>query len=231
MNNYLIYKHTSPSGKSYIGQTNNYKRRCALHKNPTNGCRAFANAIKTYGWDNFTHEILHENLSIDRANKLEAMCILEHNTLSPNGYNLKIGGLNTSTSQETRAKMSLAQKGRIHSQETRDKISLANKNMSQETRDKLSLAAKNRIISKETRAKMVETMNFNAFKKLKQRYSQTILTENNYSAGKLANILSTNRNTIVSYLNPTTRNHLGHYVIQTKQIHNYFNQQNPYVTL
>lgn len=31
-NIYLIYKHTSPSGKSYIGLTNNYQRRCREHK-------------------------------------------------------------------------------------------------------------------------------------------------------------------------------------------------------
>lgn len=59
---YLIYMHTSPSGKSYIGQTNNLHRRDIVHKN-TNGCRRFALAIKKYGLDNFTHKVLIDNLT------------------------------------------------------------------------------------------------------------------------------------------------------------------------
>jgi predicted GIY-YIG superfamily endonuclease len=48
MKKYLIYKHTSPSSKSYIGQTKQYKRRCYEHQY-YNGCIAFKNAIKKYG--------------------------------------------------------------------------------------------------------------------------------------------------------------------------------------
>ena len=263
MNNYLIYKHTSPSGKSYIGQTNNYDRRCSEHQTRT-ACRAFHSAIKLYGWDNFSHEILHENLTIEQANELEEQLIKEYNTLSPNGYNLKTGGLNSKTcqeivnkvalankgktrsqetrnkmslvkkgkthSQETLNKMSLANKGKTHSQESRDKMSLAKKNISQETRDKLSLANKNR--TQELKDKISLTRKSNTFEKLKQQYLQVTLTENNYSAKKLAKLLSSNIKTITNYLNlnPTTHKNLGHYIITTQQIHDYFNQPNPYTT-
>ena len=92
---YCVYKHTSPSGKSYIGQTCNYIKRNKRHiKN--NDCPNFYNAIQKYGWNTFIHEILFENLTLVEANSLEEWCIREHNTLNPNGYNLTIGGLNHS---------------------------------------------------------------------------------------------------------------------------------------
>ena len=56
---FVIYMHTSPSGKSYIGQTNDYNTRCRRHKTDMkSGCPAFRDAIKKYGWDNFKWEII-----------------------------------------------------------------------------------------------------------------------------------------------------------------------------
>ena len=107
---YLIYKHTSPSGKSYIGLTNNYLRRCNEHKS-SNSCVALNNAIVKHGWDNFTHEILLENLTLDEANHQESLLIESHNTLYPNGYNLREGGSHHSFSEETLMKMSNNKKG------------------------------------------------------------------------------------------------------------------------
>ncbi|MDD4242702.1 MAG: NUMOD3 domain-containing DNA-binding protein [Bacilli bacterium] len=105
MKKYLIYKFTSPSGKSYIGQTCDLKRRKILHKN-TNTCRAFHNAIKKYGFENFIEEILKENLTLEDANTFEEIYIEQYNTLAPNGYNLLSGGLNKIPSEETLNKMS-----------------------------------------------------------------------------------------------------------------------------
>jgi hypothetical protein len=98
---YLVYKHTSPSGKAYIGQTKNYSKRCLQHRQPQSKCLAFAEAIKKYGWDNFHHEILIDGLSLDDANTWEELLIAEHNTISPNGYNLATGGGNSKPSLET----------------------------------------------------------------------------------------------------------------------------------
>ena len=107
---YLIYKHTSPSGKSYIGITNNYQRRCNEHKSNKGCCVAFNNAIQKYGWDYFTHEILHEGLTLHEANQMEISLISSHNTLYPNGYNLREGGSLCSFSDETKEKMSNVRK-------------------------------------------------------------------------------------------------------------------------
>jgi len=110
--NYLVYKHTSPSGKSYIGITKNTKHRETNHKSPNSGCPAFSAAVQKYGWDSFTHEILLEGLTLDEANEAEQRLIAEHNTLSPNGYNLTSGGKVCSLSAETRAKMSSVRKNK-----------------------------------------------------------------------------------------------------------------------
>jgi group I intron endonuclease len=98
---YCIYQHTSPSGKSYIGQTNNYKSRCRQHQEES-GSTAFSNAVKKYGWDEFQHRILAENLTLEEANGLEELAIIELNTIAPNGYNLLGGGNNRYASEQVK---------------------------------------------------------------------------------------------------------------------------------
>jgi group I intron endonuclease len=145
MNNYVIYKHTSPSGKSYIGQTNNYNKRCSAHRR-TSSCRGFSFAIKKYGWDNFQHEILMEGLSLEEANHWEPVLIADHNTLVPNGYNLMTGGMNSSHSADTRSKISESKRGTTHSDESRAKMSEANKGriLSSETKHLMSMSKRGR---------------------------------------------------------------------------------------
>lgn len=88
---YEIYMHTSPDGKSYIGQTCNRKSRDRDHK-ASKAIKPFYSAIKLYGWDSFTHTTLAENLTKDEANELEMELIAKHNTIYPNGLNLHKGG-------------------------------------------------------------------------------------------------------------------------------------------
>lgn len=99
-----IYIATSPSGKSYIGQTKQthpWKRwyqHCYEAKNGKNDNNAFHNAIGMYGlWDgvnktirNFEmdyYECPDENLNHD-----ERIMITMMDTFHPNGYNLVVGG-------------------------------------------------------------------------------------------------------------------------------------------
>lgn len=108
---YLIYKHTSPSNKSYIGQTCRLILREKEHCRAVGDSPAFHNAILKYGWDNFTHEILEENLTLEEANEREVYWIDFYNSLSPNGYNLTTGGKNTKLSEESCKKMSESKLG------------------------------------------------------------------------------------------------------------------------
>lgn len=104
MKNFCIYCHTNNiNGKKYIGQTSNYSKRCF----PSNykGCTKLYNAIKKYGWENFSHEILEDNLTLEQANEREEYYISFYNTIKE-GYNLKSGGLNNLFSEETKQKLS-----------------------------------------------------------------------------------------------------------------------------
>lgn len=181
-NTYLIYKHTSPSGKSYIGQTNNIARRNNSHQSSPH-CTAFSLAIKKYGWNSFNHEILIDNLSGEDANDWEKFYIFIENTISPSGYNLQFGGDNHKCSEETRLRIKAAKQnitaetrakigayhigntyclGRVMSDATREKLRIANigKTLSEETKKKISIAGKGRkypIRSHEWRKKLSES--------------------------------------------------------------------------
>lgn len=73
MKKYCVYKHTTPSGKVYIGIT----CRNPLHR--WNNGKGYFNCKKTifkssiikYGWDNIIHEILHTGLSENEAKEKE----------------------------------------------------------------------------------------------------------------------------------------------------------------
>jgi len=94
MNNYKIYVHINRiNGKLYIGQTSrSLKVRC---KNGTNYKTSvfFNNAIQKYGWDNFDHIVLVENLSKEMADIIETELIKKYKTNNPQyGYNISSGG-------------------------------------------------------------------------------------------------------------------------------------------
>ena len=94
MDNWLVYKHTSPSGKVYIGITS----RSANERWGKNGSRYRSNmtigigsAIKKYGWDNFKHEILFENINEISAKLIEIDLIYYYKKQGIS-YNITDGG-------------------------------------------------------------------------------------------------------------------------------------------
>lgn len=93
-NTYSVYKHTNKiNGKVYIGITvNDPVVRWGKNGNGYNK-QFFGKAIKKYGWGNFTHEILFENLSQKEANAKEIELISTCKaTDSKYGYNIASGG-------------------------------------------------------------------------------------------------------------------------------------------
>ena len=90
---YIVYKHTCPNGKMYIGITSNIKRRWGAMGQEYHSCKNFYYAIRKYGWVNIKHEILHENLSKEDAEKLEIEYIKKYKTTDVRyGYNMTSGG-------------------------------------------------------------------------------------------------------------------------------------------
>lgn len=110
----IIYMITSPSGKSYIGQTvRTFNERWSKHKSNAMAddpsCRALAEAIKKYGEASFQTQTLLE-CDDEQLDDYEIEMIAKYNTLSPHGYNLREGGNTTRYSVESRQKMSDTQK-------------------------------------------------------------------------------------------------------------------------
>lgn len=129
MKSYYIYKHTSPDGKVYIGATS---QRPAKRWGGGSGYVSnpyFAQDIRKYGWEAFTHEILASGLTKAEAGAEEARFIREHHSAErPFGYNIDLGGYSAGrVSAETRAKMSASHKGHPTSAETRAKLSASHK--------------------------------------------------------------------------------------------------------
>lgn len=119
--NWCVYKHTLiGTDRVYIGQTNNIKQRWKPSAYKT--CTKFYNAIQKYGWENFNHEILKDNLTLEEANILEEYYIKFYHS-QDNGFNLSSGGLNHLASEETKKKMSNTRKGISHSPEHCEAIS------------------------------------------------------------------------------------------------------------
>ena len=98
---YTVYKHTNnQNGKVYIGITSKKPEyRWNSGKNYSNN-EHFFSAINKYGWDNFSHEILFENLIKEEAEEKEIQLIKEYNSTDENfGYNLSPGGNYTPSSR------------------------------------------------------------------------------------------------------------------------------------
>lgn len=149
---WCVYKHTNKiNGKVYIGQTCQNPEDRWQNGEGYKTCPRFYNAIQKYGWDNFVHEILYKNLTLDEANKKEIDLIKEFQSTNDKfGYNIQDGGKNSKMSEETKAKITARRRsykginnpnyGKHLSQETKDKIRKKNlgRHLSEESRKKMS---------------------------------------------------------------------------------------------
>jgi group I intron endonuclease len=155
----------------YIGKTKSLKRRYNQHISECSKLKSHKN--------NWLLSLKNKNLKpemvvIDETDKddwisLEQWYIQLYRSWGYKLTNLTAGGEGVyghSPSQETREKMSRANKGRVVSEETKRKLSVTIKGrkMSDETKRKVSEAAKKRGISPETQAKMIESRRKNPLK-------------------------------------------------------------------
>lgn len=123
---YIYLRTNRINGKKYVGQATNLEVRQRVWNCLTKPYAGPAiNAARAkYGIDAFDFEILKE-CDDKELDYWEKYFIKELNTKAPYGYNLTEGGGGKSgytLSEETRKKMSEAQKGKHHSEETRKKI-------------------------------------------------------------------------------------------------------------
>ena len=90
---WCVYMHTNKTNeKKYIGISSDVKKRWRSNGYPYYD-QVFGNAIKKYGWDNFIHEIIADNLSKEDACSMEQELIMKYQTYKKEfGYNRSMGG-------------------------------------------------------------------------------------------------------------------------------------------
>lgn len=135
---YCVYKHTSPSGKNYIGITSlrpierwGSDGRGYLGKNKNGDFRqpAMANAVIKYSnWNEWQHNIIATNLSSAEAKKMEQELIAKYQSDDNKyGYNISPGGEGTRHSEETKRKISESKMGSHASESARLNMSNSQK--------------------------------------------------------------------------------------------------------
>lgn len=178
MSSYVVYMHTNKiNNKKYIGAT-----RLSVKERWRDGkgykTQVFGRAIEKYGWENFTHEILFENLSKEEAETKEKELIAQYKTReSDYGYNIAVGGegvgekedhplFGTHKTEEQKEKQrekmlgdSNRMRGRKHTEEAKKKMREKAKQresrpVSEETKKKISESKMGHEVSAEAREKI-----------------------------------------------------------------------------
>lgn len=129
MDSYTLYVHIAPNEKLYIGITKyNVKQRWYSDGSGYKSQQLFWRAIQKYGWENFKHIVLLENLSKEMACECEIALIAKFKSNNPvYGYNVYAGGnignkgmhLSENQIEQMRSRML----GTHHSEETKRKMS------------------------------------------------------------------------------------------------------------
>lgn len=125
---YIIYKHTAPDGRIYIGMTKQGLEGRAKGGYGYRSTPQFFAAIQSFGWDNFSHEILTEGLTREEAKLAERHFIALFESNKPGiGFNVDAGGSSNirPISAESRMKMAASHKGVPLSEEHKANISAA----------------------------------------------------------------------------------------------------------
>jgi group I intron endonuclease len=149
---YCVYRHTSPSGKVYIGITCQNPIRRWAHGHGYRNNPYFSRAILKYGWDNFTHEVLFSGLSKEDACEKEIELIRFHKSNNEDyGYNISSGGEFPTTgrklSDEEKRKLSECRRGEKHP--------FYGKKLSEEHRRKMSDAHKGKTVWDEAHRRQI----------------------------------------------------------------------------
>ena len=155
---YYVYLHNNKiNNKKYIGITKQKpEERWGLNGKNYYSSPYFYSAIKKYGWDNFEHIVLYDNLTKEEACQKEIELIQKYQTQDKQyGYNIMEGGNTPAMPIEIREYLSKALKGNKNgkghpcSEEKKRKISEAQKgrSLTPEHKLKLSESAKKRHVA------------------------------------------------------------------------------------
>jgi len=232
MENPVIYKITSPSGKIYIGQSWSWIKRKSVYKRLS--CKKqikIYNSLKKYGHDNHIIEII-EKLSLDISqedlNSREVYWWKYYEDLGIKMLNIRYPGSNGKMSQESIKKAVQTRKlngytpsketikkivetrkanGYVHSNETKQKIGNKHKGkeISLEVRNKISLKLKGVPLSPEHRIKVVEALKRPSSDSKKIKIGLANKGENNGMFGRTGHLNTTS----VKVINVVTKEIFG----------------------
>lgn len=172
---YYIYRHTSPSGKVYVGQSVDLRKRWSgkgyhykeKRKDGTYVQPLFARALNKYGWDNFIHEILLECKTKSEANYAERYLIRWYKSKGQS-YNITDGGegvLGVHVNISEKRKKQMSEYMRLHHP-------MKGKHHTLEAKTLISEAGKNRIYTEEQKLNIAKRM-----KKIREEYPMTEQTK------------------------------------------------------
>ena len=203
------------NGKQYIGQTirEDPWKRIEMHfTHKQLSSRLLKNAIKKYGENNFQVKIYsYPEIDINQLNNLEKWFIENYNTISPFGYNLTDGGNNGEYTEESKKKISVANKGREgsflgrkHTAESKEKMAESQKGIipwnkgksgtflgrkhTMESKRKMADAARGKKHTDKTKLKISKTKRVNPLWKYKKEIIE--LRNRGLSYQKIADKLS-----------------------------------------
>lgn len=219
---YTVYQHKNKlNGKMYFGITS----RSPIERWGSNGANYkstphFYSAIQKYGWDNFEHNILRENLTKEEACSIEKELISKYKTQDRRfGYNVLEGGQAPALPKEVREKMSMSMLGNKNgfghpcSEEKKKKISDAQKGkkLSDEHKSKLSEAAKKKHVPCSEDKKKVLSQNYPNKRKIYCVETNTVYSSVQECARQL-NLYATNISKVCNGIHHTTGGyHLKYY--------------------
>jgi group I intron endonuclease len=168
------------SGKIYIGKSVNIYNRLSYHKSCCNrkfGRFHFENALIKYGWENFEIDILeifenfNKNLDKEKLFDREAHYIGIYNSTDRNiGYNIckySTDRTGYKCSEEVRKRMSEGQRGKKHSEYTKNKMKkpksdsfkekCRRRKHTEESKEKMRISKMGKQMSEETKIKIRES--------------------------------------------------------------------------
>lgn len=167
-NKWCVYVHTNIlNGKKYYGITSRDPEERWKNGNGYRAQTYFKNAINKYGWDNFEHKILHDNLLYTQAVEFEKYYIEKDKTnvcrwtSDSCGYNMTDGGegvLGRVHSDEAKKKIGDHSIEMWNDPEMRNLLILKRsgenninygKHFSKETKDKISMSRKGKCVGNE----------------------------------------------------------------------------------
>jgi group I intron endonuclease len=199
----IIYKCKNKINKKcYIGQTvHTLNKRIKSHiiRTNNNSKTYFHNALRKYGFENFEWEVIEKCESKEELDEMEFHYIKQYKSYwKENGYNLTYGGdgrYGFIVNDETKKKLSIANKGKKRSEKTKEKIrvaqtgkknsfygkkhtkksletikrkvseSLSGRSIDYEWRKKISESLKGRSLSEDTKKKISKSLKGRIFSK------------------------------------------------------------------